>query len=473
MVREQYYLRGNGVLMGYFVPESEIARQKSIAESLAARFASEGASPRVYARTYGCQQNEADTEKLLGLASLCGYTKTDRPEDADLIIVNTCAIREHAEKRTFSCTGGYKKLKEQKPGLIILFCGCMAQEKGIAEKIKRSYPYIDAVFGTDSNHRLPEFVQTALNSPKRFYAVNALPHREFGVIAEDVPSIRASAYKAWVSVMYGCDNYCSYCIVPFVRGRERSRKPEDVINEVKSLVEAGYKDITLLGQNVNSYDGGVSFAELLERCASFGGEYRLRFMTSHPKDASPGLAEVMARNANIAKHFHLPVQSGSDRVLAAMNRRYTRAQYLEKVAFIREKMPDITLTSDIICGFPGETEEDFEQTCSLLEEVGFDMIYSFIYSPRPGTAAAEREDQIPYEIKSARFEKLTALQLEITIKRNERHIGQVMRVLSEGEGIGRTEGGKIVRFKEDIPAGRFANVKIVSAHPASLDGELI
>ena len=456
--------------MEIFVSQEEIARQKSIAASVKARFASRAFPPRVFARTYGCQQNEADTEKLLGLALLCGYEKTATPENADLIIVNTCAIREHAEKRTFSCTGSYKKLKEQNPDLVIMFCGCMAQEKGVVEKIKRSYPYIDAVFGTDSNHRLPELIMRALDTPKRFYAVNELPHNEFGVIAENIPSVRASAYKAWVSVMYGCNNYCTYCIVPYVRGRERSRKPEDVITEVSSLVEAGYKDITLLGQNVNSYDGGVSFARLLERCASFGGEYRMRFMTSHPKDASRELVDVMAQNANIAKHFHLPVQSGSDRVLAAMNRRYTRAQYMEKLAYIREKMPDITLTSDIICGFPGETEEDFEQTCSLIREAEFDMIYSFIYSPRPGTPAAERADQIPYEEKLRRFEKLSKLQLDITIKRNERHIGKTLRVLSEGEGIGRSEGGTMVDFKADIPAGEFVNVKITAAHPANLEG---
>lgn len=456
--------------MEIFVPEEEIARQKSIAAELAKRFSSRPYPPRVYARTYGCQQNEADTEKLLGLALLCGYEKTETPENADLIIVNTCAIREHAEKRTFSCTGSYKKLKEQNSGLVIMFCGCMAQEKSVVEKIKRSYPYIDAVFGTDSNHRLPELLREALDSPKRFYAVNELPHNEFGVIAEDIPSVRASAYKAWVSVMYGCNNYCTYCIVPYVRGRERSRKPEDVINEVRSLVDSGYKDITLLGQNVNSYDGGVSFAELLERCASLGGEYRMRFMTSHPKDASRGLVDVMAQNANIAKHFHLPVQSGSDKVLSAMNRRYTRAQYMEKLAYIREKMPDITLTSDIICGFPGETEEDFEQTCSLIREAEFDMIYSFIYSPRPGTPAAERADQIPYEEKLRRFEKLCRIQLDITIKRNERHIGKTLRVLSEGEGIGRSEGGTMVDFKTVIPAGEFVNVKITAAHPANLEG---
>ena len=459
--------------MEVFVPKAEIERQRSIAARIKAEYSARGVVPRVYARTYGCQQNEADTEKLLYLASLCGYEKTETPENADLIIVNTCAIREHAEKRTFSCTGGYKKLKEQNCELVILFCGCMAQEKGVAEKIKRSYPYIDAVFGTDSNHRLPEILEKALASRKRQFAVNDLPHNEFGVIAEDIPSLRASAYKAWVSIMYGCNNYCTYCIVPYVRGRERSRKPEDVINEVGSLVQAGYKDITLLGQNVNSYDGGITFPELLGRCASFGGEYRLRFMTSHPKDASPELARVMAQSPNIAKHFHLPVQSGSDKVLAAMNRRYTRAQYLEKAAFIREQMPDITLTSDIICGFPGETDEDFEQTCSLVKEVGFDMIYSFIYSPRPGTSAAERKDQIPYEEKLARFERLSAIQLQISIAKNERLVGKTLRVLSEGEGTGRTNGGKIVSFKSNVPAGEFVNVKITSAHPANLEGEIV
>ncbi|MBO4795390.1 MAG: tRNA (N6-isopentenyl adenosine(37)-C2)-methylthiotransferase MiaB [Clostridia bacterium] len=456
--------------MEIFVPKTETEKQKAIARTLSERFKKENKRPLVYARTYGCQQNEHDTEKMLGLALMCGYEKTGDPACADLIIVNTCAIREHAEKRTFSCTGAYKKLKEQNRELVILFCGCMAQETGIAEKIKRSYPYIDAVVGTDSNHRLPEIIQNVLQTKKRAYLVSSLPHNEFGVIAEDIPALRASTYKAWVSVMYGCNNYCTYCIVPYVRGRERSRDHEDVVAEVKQLVENGYKDITLLGQNVNSYSGGVSFARLLEKCASFGGEYRLRFMTSHPKDASKELIDVMAANPNICKHFHLPVQSGSDKVLAAMNRRYTRDAYLEKVAYLREKIPDVTLTSDIICGFPGETEDDFEQTLSLVKQTEFDMLYTFIYSPRPGTAAAARTDQIPYEEKLRRFEKLSALQLDMTIKRNERHIGKVLRVLSEGEGIGRSEGGTTVDFKAGIPAGEFVNVRITAAHPANLEG---
>ena len=456
--------------MEIFVPKTETEKQKAVAGEICERFRRENKRPLVYARTYGCQQNEHDTEKMLGLALMCGYEKTGDPANADLIIVNTCAIREHAEKRTFSCTGAYKKLKEQNRELIILFCGCMAQETGIAEKIKRSYPYIDAVVGTDSNHRLPEIIQNVMQTRKRAYLVNSLPHSDFGVIAEDIPALRESEYKAWVSVMYGCNNYCTYCIVPYVRGRERSRRYEDVVSEVERLVEDGYKDITLLGQNVNSYSGGVSFARLLEKCASFGGEYRLRFMTSHPKDASKELIDVMAASPNICKHFHLPVQSGSDKVLAAMNRRYTRDAYLEKVAYLREKIPDVTLTSDIICGFPGETEDDFEQTLSLVKQTEFDMLYTFIYSPRPGTAAAARTDQIPYEEKLRRFEKLSALQLDMTIKRNERHIGKILRVLSEGEGIGRSEGGTTVDFKAGIPAGEFVNVRITAAHPANLEG---
>ena len=459
--------------MEIFVNATEIERQKSIAESLRSRFAAEGAEKRVFARTYGCQQNEADTEKMLGLAALCGYKKVETPEAADLIIVNTCAIREHAEKRTFSCTGAYKKLKEQNPSLIILFCGCMAQERGVAEKIKRSYPYIDAVVGTDSNHRLPQIINDVLCTRKRSYHVNDLPHAEFGVIAEDIPSLRASGYKAWVSVMYGCNNYCTYCIVPYVRGRERSRRYEDVVAEVGGLVEKGYKDITLLGQNVNSYSGGVSFAKLLEKCASFGGEYRLRFMTSHPKDASAELMDVMAAYPNICSHFHLPVQSGSDRVLADMNRRYTRESYLQKVAYLREKIPGVTLTSDIICGFPGETEADFEQTLSLIRQVRFDMLYTFIYSPRPGTSAAMRADQIPYEEKLRRFEQLSQTQLQITIEQNERHVGKTLRVLSEGEGAARTEGGTLVSLDSAPPAGIFADAVITAAHPANLEGKLI
>lgn len=459
--------------MEVFVPNSEIEKQYQIAVKVKAIFENMGIAPKIYTETYGCQQNEADTEKLVGLAEKCGYIRTDSAEKADLIIVNTCAIREHAELRTLSRTGGYRKLKAQNPKLLIMFCGCMAQEEHIRRKIRRSYPYIDAIFGTDANHRLPEIILDSMNSSKRLSFVSDLPHNEFGVIAENIPSSRTSAYKAWLSVMYGCNNYCTYCIVPYVRGRERSRDDKNVIAEARELVANGYKDITLLGQNVNSYSGNISFPQLLNEVASIDGDYWVRFMTSHPKDASKELVDVMASNERIAKHFHLPVQSGSSEVLRRMNRRYTREQYLEKAAYIREKLPDAALTTDIICGFPGETEQQFEETLSLVKQVKYDMIYTFIYSPRAGTVAAEMENQIAREEQVRRFTLLSQTQNDIALEVNEKYVGKTVKVLSEGNKTGRTEQNKLVSLDKDIPEGVFIKAEIISAHPYTLDGKVI
>lgn len=456
--------------MEIFVSQEEIAKQRLIASSLKADFEKQGRHPRAFIQTYGCQQNEADSEKLMGLCALCGYTKTDTEKDADLIIVNTCAIREHAELRTLSRTGGYKKLKEENPYLLIMFCGCMAQEEHIRKKLKTSYPYVDAVFGTDENHRLPEMIKAASESKKRLSFINDLPHNEFGVIAEDIPAFRGSSYKAWVSIMYGCNNYCTYCVVPYVRGRERSRLSSDILAETNDLISNGYRDITLLGQNVNSYKGDVSFPELLRRVASADGDYWVRFMTSHPKDASRELVDVMASSEHIAPHFHLPVQSGSTRILEKMNRRYTREQYLEKVAYIREKLPDAAITTDIICGFPGETEEDFLETLSLVKEVGYDMIYTFIYSPRPGTVAEKMQDRISHEENVRRFTLISDTENEIALSRNQALVGKKIKVLSEGGKTGRSGQNKPVCFDKDVPAGTFVDVEITEAHPYGLDG---
>jgi len=406
-----------------------------------------------------------------------GYDITDKPEDASLIAVNTCAIREHAEKRALSIIGQYKHLKEQNSALIIAVCGCMTAQEHRAEQLKKSYPYVDFVFGTDMHHRLPEIIRDTLHSKKRVTFVTEKPHGEFGVIDEGMPVKRESSYKAWVPIMYGCNNFCTYCIVPYARGRERSRREEDVLAEVRGLVESGYRDITLLGQNVNSYSGSDDFATLLHKCASMSGEYRVRFMTSHPKDASSKLVDVIANDENVAKHFHLPVQSGSNRILGLMNRRYTREQYIEKALEIKEKVPGVSLTTDIICGFPTETDEDFEQTLSLVKQVGFDMIYTFIYSRRVGTVADKMEGQIPRDISNQRFKALSDLENGIAEDLNRRFIGKTVRVLSDGlnkNGIpcGRSTQNKIVTFDKPVPAGEFADVIIETAGGYALAGKI-
>ena len=456
-----------------FVPRSELERQKEIAVSLRAE--TEGKKACVI--TFGCQQNENDSERIAGLLAFCGYTVTHDSGEADVIIINTCAIREHAEIRALSEAGQFKKRKELDRSLRIGLCGCMAQGEHRREQIYKSYPYVDFVFGTDMHHRLPEIMRETLHSKKRVTFVTEKPHGDFGVIDEGMPVKRESSYKAWVPIMYGCNNFCTYCIVPYARGRERSRRGEDVLSEVRGLVESGYRDITLLGQNVNSDSGSDDFAALLHKCASMGGEYRVRFMTSHPKDASSRLVDVIANDENVAKHFHLPVQSGSNRILGLMNRRYTREQYIEKALEIKEKVPGVSLTTDIICGFPTETDEDFEQTLSLVKQVGFDMIYTFIYSRRVGTVADKMEGQIPRDISNQRFKALSELENGIAEELNARFIGETVRVLSDGlnkNGIpcGRSTQNKIVTFDKPVPAGEFADVIIDTAGGYALAGRI-
>ena len=457
-----------------FVSPAESARQYGFTEKVRGIIKEKYGDPKVFVITYGCQQNEADSERLLGIALECGYSRAEKAEDADLIIINTCAIREHAEKKALSGAGSFKKLKEARGDRVLAVCGCMPQQEYRADQIDKSYPYVDLVFGTDRGHLLAEMLYEVLISGKRRRFVSDLPHDRLGVIAEDVPVCRESSYKAWVSVMYGCNNFCTYCIVPSVRGRERSRDPERIIDEVKSLVSGGCRDITLLGQNVNSYSGGIGFPELLDKLARIDGDFRLRFMTSHPKDASDRLTDVMAAHPEkIARHFPLTAQSGSDRILKAMNRRYTREKYMGIVKKIREKLPDAAITTDIICGFPGETDADFEDTVSLIREVGFDMIYTFVYSPRPGTAAAEMPDQIPHEIKVSRFSRLADIQNGISAGINERCVGKTFRVLSDGDGTGRSSQNKIISYDKVLPAGVFADVKITEAQAYALKGTII
>lgn len=446
-----------------------------------ARFEAEhGTRPIAFILTLGCQQNEADSEKLAGMAEAMGYEMADKPDEASLILVNTCAIREHAEKRALSLVGQYKHLKAKNPELVIGMCGCMVVQEHRVEEIKHRYPYVDLLFGTSSLYRLPELLLKKLEMKKRILFRDP----DDKTVAENIPVRRASTYRAWVSVMYGCNNFCSYCIVPYVRGRERSREKDAIVREVRELVANGYRDITLLGQNVNSYGKDLrercDFADLLSELDTIEGDYLLHFMTSHPKDATKKLIDVMAASKHVAHHFHLPMQSGSDRVLHAMNRHYDMEKYLGIVDYIREKMPDAVITSDIIVGFPEESEEEFEATLTALRRVKFDMLYSFIYSPRKGTPAAEME-QIPPEIKSERFDRLLAVQNAISLEKNQPFEGKILRVLCDGisknnDAVyqGRTEGGKIVFFDGSPElTGQFLTVLIERAESFALYGKIV
>jgi len=466
------------------VTEQEIEKQKLYIEKIKAKNSeyqkTYNKARKVFALTLGCQQNEADSEKYVGMAVDMGYEKTDTPDDASLIIVNTCAIREHAEKRALSLIGQYKHIKEKNPELIIAVCGCMVVQEHRINDIKMRYPYVDILLGPSLIYRLPEHIWKRSNGGKRIFD----PDDEQYEVAESLPISRSSKFRAWVSVMYGCNNFCSYCIVPYVRGRERSRKKEDVIKEVKTLVDSGYKDITLLGQNVNSYgkDSGFEydFADLLSELDKIEGDYMIHFMTSHPKDATKKLVDVMADSKHVARHFHLPMQSGSDKVLREMNRRYDFEKYIGILDYIRQKMPDITITSDIIVGFPGESEEDFECTMNALKRARFDMIYSFQYSPRNGTPAAKMECQIPQEVKTERFNRMLALQNDISLQSNKPLEGKTVRVLCDGPSknnksvySGRTEGGKIVFFDgEESDIGCFLNVNVDRADTFALYGTI-
>ncbi len=439
-----------------------------------------GKRKRAFVHTFGCQQNEADSEKIAGVAVDMGYEITHTPDDADLIMVNTCAIREHAEKKALSTIGQYKHLKAKNPNLMIGVCGCMVVQEHRKDDIKFRYPYVDFLFGTSSIHRFPELLYDKMTKGKRLYC----PEEAEYLVAEGLKIHRECSYKAWVSIMYGCNNFCSYCIVPYVRGRERSREMSAILDEVRTLTENGCREITLLGQNVNSYakdsEYDYDFADLIGEICKIEGDFRVRFMTSHPKDASDKLIDVMSENEKMARHFHLPLQSGSDEILRRMNRHYDSATYLKKVEYMRQRMPDVTLTTDIIVGFPGESEEDFEATLNMLREVEYDMIYSFIYSPRKGTPAYDME-QVPDEVKSERFSRLLALQNEISLRKNQPLVGKTLRVLCDGPSknndevySGRTDGNKIVFF-DALPSdeGEFLDIKINRAEAFALYGEKI
>ena len=431
---------------------------------------------KAYTHTFGCQQNEADTERIRGMLHEMGYEMTDSTEEADFILFNTCAVREHAEDRAFGNIGALSHLKKKRPDVVIALCGCMAQQEKNVEKIKKSYPQVNLLFGTHALWRFPSLLYRVLTDRKRVFDIGGEDD-----IAEGLPVLRAKGAKAWLSIMYGCNNFCTYCIVPYVRGRERSRYPEEIEKELRELVAAGYREITLLGQNVNSYGKdlglGVDFADLMASIAELPGEFWLRFMTSHPKDASKKLFDTIARYPKIAKQFHLPFQSGNDRVLKAMNRHYTREEYLKLAHYGREIMPELVLTSDVIVGFPGETEEEFEDTLSLIEEVRYDALFTFIFSPRAGTPAAKMDDPTPKEEKNRRFDRLCDTQNRISLEIHQGYVGRTLRVLVDGREkemlTARTEGGRLVRFAgDDSLIGQFLDVTITGCTTWSLVGEV-
>ena len=469
--------------MTNFVSNEQIELQKNIAGEVAELlFRRHGTSPKAFVHTYGCQGNVADSERIKGLLALMGYTMTEEKEEADLILYNTCAIREHAEDRVFGNVGAIKKLKQSNPNLIIALCGCMMQQEHIREKLFKSYPFVDIVFGTHNQYKVPEIFKAYLTRGKRFFA----DMTETNEVAEGIPALRDNSAKAWLPIMYGCDNFCTYCVVPYVRGRERSRKSADIIAEFKQIVAEGYKDITLLGQNVNSYGKGleedINFSKLIRQLNEIPGDFTIRFMTSHPKDCTKELIDTIAECEKASKHIHLPVQSGNNRILKEMNRRYTREKYLELINYAKEKIEGLSLTSDIIVGFPGETYEEFCDTLSLVKEVGYTSLFTFIFSSRKGTKAAEMPDPVTYEEKNKWFKELCDLQESIAANHSAEMKGKTYRILCEGESktlagymAGRTDGNVIIEFPSDDQSlvGKFCHVKVTESLNWLVRGELV
>lgn len=434
-----------------------------------------------HVHSYGCQQNVSDGEKMMGLLALMGYGFCDSPDGADVVIYNTCAVRENAEDRVFGNIGELTHNKEKNKEMIIGLCGCMTQQEHIANKIKKSYPHVDLIFGTHSLQKLPEMIYKTLVNRKRIIDVSETENKIF----EGIPVERSSSYKASVPIMYGCNNFCTYCIVPYVRGREISRKPDDILFEFTNLVKQGCKEITLLGQNVNSYghfgNYDVNFSKLLQMLNNVEGDFRIRFMSSHPKDATYELIDTIAECDKVCKHFHLPIQSGSDRILDLMNRHYGVSSYMNLVLYARKRIPNIAFTSDIIVGFPTENYDDFKQTIDVIKKVRFDSLFSFIYSKRIGTKAAQMQDDIPYSEKSKWFQELLATQKEIGKDKYKNCVGNTYKILVDGEGktgkeylTGRTDGYMIVDFIGDKNLiGKFVNVKVTKALNWALIGEVI
>ena len=458
-----------------------IQAQQDICNQIFDKVTADGRRPLAMVDTYGCQQNEADSEKLRGYLALMGYGFTQDEFQADVIVVNTCAVREHAEMRVLGNVGALNHSKKARPGQIIAVCGCMVQQEHMAQKLKQSYPVVDLVFGPHELWRFPELLLQVMTKHKRIFATE----KNDGVVAEGIPNKRDSGVKAWLSIMYGCNNFCSYCVVPYVRGRERSRRPEDVVAEAKELVAAGYKEITLLGQNVNSYgkDLGldVDFSDLIRMINDIPGDFLIRFMTSHPKDATEKLFKTMAECEKCAHQLHLPVQAGNDRILKVKNRGYTSEKYLAQVELARKYMPDLVLTTDIIVGFPNESEEEFEDTIKLVEQVRYDAMFTFIYSKRVGTPAASMPDPYTREDKQRHFDRLTEVANRISGEKHREYEGRTLRVLVDGETgrdeynlSSRTNGGRLVHLKGDKALiGRFVDVKITASNTWALYGEVV
>ena len=432
-----------------------------------------------YIETWGCQMNEEDSEKLSGMLKLSGYIRTDNRKDAQLIIFNTCCVRENAELKVFGNLGALKNEKKKNPDLIIAICGCMMQQEGMADSIIKKFPFVDIIFGTHNSHMLIEYLTRV---KQEGVAIKEIWDKEKGIV-EGLPIDRLSDVKAFVTIMYGCNNFCTYCIVPYVRGRERSRTPEDIEKEIIQLVNKGYKEITLLGQNVNSYgkdlEPKIDFADLLRRINKIEGLLRIRFMTSHPKDLTFKVVEAIRDSEKICEQIHLPVQSGSTNILKKMNRHYDRKYYLELIKKIKEEIPDIAITTDIIVGFPGETEEDFNETLSLCKEVEYDSAFTFLYSKRHGTPAAEMEEVIDEEVKHNRFNRLVETINEISARKNKEYEGKIVEVLVEGKSknddskfMGRTRTGKLVNFEgREDNIGKLVQVNITKAQSFSLFGK--
>ena len=462
------------------IADADLQRQRDFEKKIKAMHESRNAAPKALVDTFGCQQNVADSQHILGMLEAMGFTFTDRAEEADIIVLNTCAIRDHAEKRVFGNLGALTHTKRAHPEQIICLCGCMAQRPEVAEKVRKSYRHVDLVFGPQALWKFPELLMQVYTRRGRVFSIDD----EHGRIAEGMPVVREGSIRAWVSIMYGCNNFCSYCIVPYVRGRERSREPERILAEVRELVQAGYKEITLLGQNVNSYgkdlDTDWDFADLLSAIDEIEGDYLIRFMSSQPKDAGYKLFDTMARCVHVAKQLHLPVQSGCDRVLRAMNRPYDRAKYLDLITYARKVMPELVLTSDVIIGFPGETEAEAMETVALVKEVEFDALFTFIFSPRPGTPAAKLDDPVPRAEKQVWFDRLCQAQNEISARRHAAYVGKTLRVLVDGETddsrwplSGRTAGGRLVHLVGDRSAiGTYRYVTVTDSNTWALFGEL-
>ena len=463
------------------IPQEQLERQREFEQKIRALHEGRTAPLLAMVDTFGCQQNVADSQHIMGMLEAMGFGFTDDPARAAVVVLNTCAIRDHAEKRVYGTLGALTHTKKADPEQIICLCGCMAQRPEVAEKVRQSYRHVDLVFGPQALWKFPELLYQVYTRRGRVFSVAD----EHGAIAEGMPVVREGRTRAWVSIMYGCNNFCSYCIVPYVRGRERSRDPEQIIAEVRQLVADGFKEITLLGQNVNSYgkdlDTPYDFADLLTALDAIDGDYLIRFMSSQPKDATHKLFDAMARSRHVAKQLHLPVQSGCDRVLRAMNRPYDKAKYLELITYARRVMPELVLTSDVIIGFPGETEAEAMETVALVEQVRFDALFTFIFSPRPGTPAAKMDDPMPREEKQKWFDRLCDTQNRISEELHAAYVGRTLRCLVDGESddarwplTARTAGGRLVHLVGDKSAvGTYHDVKITDSNTWALFGELV